>query len=318
MAAMSLASSPHALKLTARPPVAHARSARVVRAASAVKPASSAGVVGLGGGVSLCHQLRPTSGVTMSAGRPAGSPSRASSLRIRAMAEEAANKKNEDEKGAGIKQLLGVRGGSQTDNIWKIRLQLTKPVTWVPLIWGVMCGAAASGHYTWTFDNVGKALLCMVMSGPLLTGRLRAHTRHPQSLRKHLISLPFFPSMPRPRKQEPHTTNVSCHFLHTPSHPCTEALHELTRLVAADTLMCACAHRECKARGVCTVVRTPEGSIRKGSTVRRGYTQTINDWYDREIDAINEPNRPIPSGAISEFDVQVPEALSPEKLYPRP
>lgn len=25
--------------------------------------------------------------------------------------------------------------------------------------------------------------------------------------------------------------------------------------------------------------------------------QTINDWYDREIDAINEPYRPIPSGA---------------------
>lgn len=28
-----------------------------------------------------------------------------------------------------------------------------------------------------------------------------------------------------------------------------------------------------------------------------GYTQTINDYYDREIDAINEPYRPIPSGA---------------------
>jgi 4-hydroxybenzoate polyprenyltransferase len=27
-----------------------------------------------------------------------------------------------------------------------------------------------------------------------------------------------------------------------------------------------------------------------------GYTQTINDWYDRDIDAINEPYRPIPSG----------------------
>ena len=25
--------------------------------------------------------------------------------------------------------------------------------------------------------------------------------------------------------------------------------------------------------------------------------QTINDWYDRDIDAINEPYRPIPSGA---------------------
>ncbi len=34
-----------------------------------------------------------------------------------------------------------------------------------------------------------------------------------------------------------------------------------------------------------------------------GYTQTINDWYDKEIDAINEPYRPIPSGRISETDV---------------
>ena len=32
--------------------------------------------------------------------------------------------------------------------------------------------------------------------------------------------------------------------------------------------------------------------------------KTINDWYDREIDAINEPNRPIPSGAISEQQVR--------------
>jgi len=31
----------------------------------------------------------------------------------------------------------------------------------------------------------------------------------------------------------------------------------------------------------------------------------MNDWYDREIDAINEPYRPIPSGAISENEVIV-------------
>ncbi len=43
-------------------------------------------------------------------------------------------------------------------------------VTWIPLIWGVLCGAAASGHFEWTFDNCMKSLLCMVMSGPLLTG----------------------------------------------------------------------------------------------------------------------------------------------------
>ena len=36
-----------------------------------------------------------------------------------------------------------------------------------------------------------------------------------------------------------------------------------------------------------------------------GYTQTINDYFDREIDAINEPNRPIPSGAISLFQVKL-------------
>jgi chlorophyll synthase len=36
-----------------------------------------------------------------------------------------------------------------------------------------------------------------------------------------------------------------------------------------------------------------------------GYTQTINDYYDREIDAINEPYRPIPSGAISLGQVKV-------------
>lgn len=28
-----------------------------------------------------------------------------------------------------------------------------------------------------------------------------------------------------------------------------------------------------------------------------GYTQTTNDFYDCEIDVINEPYRPIPSGA---------------------
>jgi chlorophyll synthase len=74
-----------------------------------------------------------------------------------------------------------------------------KPITWIPLIWGVICGAASSGEYTWTLESVLKVLTCMLLSGPLMTG----------------------------------------------------------------------------------------------------YTQTLNDFYDREIDAINEPYRPIPSGAIS-------------------
>ena len=96
------------------------------------------------------------------------------------------------------RQLLGMKGASGTTNLWKLRLQLMKPVTWIPLIWGVICGAAASGNYQWKLDHLAASVACMVMSGPLLAG----------------------------------------------------------------------------------------------------FTQTINDYYDREIDAINEPYRPIPSGAI--------------------
>ncbi|KAJ7518139.1 hypothetical protein O6H91_21G056600 [Diphasiastrum complanatum] len=104
---------------------------------------------------------------------------------------------------SSLNQLLGIKGAAKETNKWKIRLQLTKPVTWAPLIWGVVCGAAASGNFQWTLEDVAKSLTAMLVAGPLLTG----------------------------------------------------------------------------------------------------YTQTINDWYDREIDAINEPYRPIPSGAISESEV---------------
>ncbi|MBE9191785.1 chlorophyll synthase ChlG [Gloeocapsopsis crepidinum LEGE 06123] len=110
------------------------------------------------------------------------------------------------ERSAKTRQLLGMKGAASGEtSIWKIRLQLMKPITWIPLIWGVVCGAASSGEYTWTLENVLKAATCMLLAGPLLTG----------------------------------------------------------------------------------------------------YTQTLNDFYDREIDAINEPYRPIPSGAIS-----VPQVVS--------
>jgi chlorophyll synthase len=32
-----------------------------------------------------------------------------------------------------------------------------------------------------------------------------------------------------------------------------------------------------------------------------GTSQAVNDWYDRHVDAINEPNRPIPSGRVPGF-----------------
>jgi chlorophyll/bacteriochlorophyll a synthase len=104
------------------------------------------------------------------------------------------------DRGAKTRQILGMKGAQSGEtNPWKIRLQLMKPITWIPLIWGVVCGAASSGHYTWSLENVLMAATCMLMSGPLLAG----------------------------------------------------------------------------------------------------YTQTLNEYYDRDVDAINEPYRPIPSGAIA-------------------
>lgn len=101
---------------------------------------------------------------------------------------------------ARARQMLGMKGAEVGDrSVWQIHLQLMKPVTWIPLMWGVICGAASSGGYVWTWECFLQSVACMAMSGPLLAG----------------------------------------------------------------------------------------------------YTQTLNDYYDREIDAINEPYRPIPSGAIS-------------------
>ncbi|MDJ0561311.1 MAG: chlorophyll synthase ChlG, partial [Microcystis sp. M53599_WE4] len=53
---------------------------------------------------------------------------------------------NKDNRGAKTRQLLGMKGASSAEtSLWKIRLQLMKPITWIPLIWGVVCGAASSG-----------------------------------------------------------------------------------------------------------------------------------------------------------------------------
>ena len=39
------------------------------------------------------------------------------------------------------------------------------------MVWGVMCGAAASGNFHWTDpSDIAKSLTCMVLSGPCLTG----------------------------------------------------------------------------------------------------------------------------------------------------
>ena len=115
------------------------------------------------------------------------------------------------------RQILGLKDAAFVTEKWKIRLQLTKPITWIPLSLVVMCGAAASGNYHWIWN-------------PL----------------------------------DPTDRNVIL------------GLQDALKGLAAVTL---------------------------AGPFSEGFAQTINDWYDREIDAINEPYRPIPSGAITKEEV---------------
>lgn len=74
---------------------------------------------------------------------------------------------------SNVAQLLGVRGGERTSDIWKIRLQLTKPVTWVPLIWG-----AWSQPLTWAcctsiiYMTILIAEIHQLATGPLCSSLL--------------------------------------------------------------------------------------------------------------------------------------------------
>mmetsp|Transcript_22 Transcript_22/g.65 ORF Transcript_22/g.65 Transcript_22/m.65 type:complete len:388 (-) Transcript_22:245-1408(-) len=157
---------------------------------------------------------------------PALRPARAAGLLMKEPPTKpiAAETNAEAEDGSGgLRQLLGLKGASVDDGKsflnWKIRLQLMKPATWIPLIWGVACGAAASGNYHAIWNLFGTA-------------------------------------------------------------PTTDSWG----VVGEDTLKAV-------------------GAMLLSGPILCGFTQTINDWYDRELDAINEPNRPIPSGAISEAEV---------------
>ena len=62
---------------------------------------------------------------------------------VQCAATEKSDKAKKDN--SSVRQLLGMKGASVETNIWKIRLQLTKPVTWVPLIWGAFSGHRAQG-----------------------------------------------------------------------------------------------------------------------------------------------------------------------------
>jgi len=121
---MALASP---LQVTAaRPRVAAVRSARRV---SAARP-----VAALGSGC-LNLSSRSLTDTARLARVNAGGAVRGRGLRVVAEEGQFAGAEEKAGKEGQFNQLLGIKGGSKETNIWKIRLQLTKPVTWVPLVW---------------------------------------------------------------------------------------------------------------------------------------------------------------------------------------
>jgi chlorophyll synthase len=48
----------------------------------------------------------------------------------------AAKTKTEKNTNSAARQMLGMKGAALETDKFKIRVQLTKPVTWIPLIWG--------------------------------------------------------------------------------------------------------------------------------------------------------------------------------------
>ncbi|MEL6302219.1 MAG: chlorophyll synthase ChlG [Pseudomonadota bacterium] len=56
------------------------------------------------------------------------------------------------------------------------------------------------------------------------------------------------------------------------------------------------------ASGIAVETRLPFliGGVLLAGPFLCGTSQVVNDWFDRHVDAINEPNRPLPSGRVSE------------------
>jgi chlorophyll synthase len=49
-------------------------------------------------------------------------------------------------------------------------LVLMKPITWFGPMWAFLCGAIASGVSSWSFPDIGRIVLGMLLAGPVLCG----------------------------------------------------------------------------------------------------------------------------------------------------
>lgn len=62
------------------------------------------------------------------------------------------------------------RSPSENVNLWRIRLELTHPLTWVGPAWSVACGVVGASNADWSLHTLAYALLMAVVIGPLVLG----------------------------------------------------------------------------------------------------------------------------------------------------
>jgi hypothetical protein len=183
----------------------------------------------------------------------------------------------EEKQDAGVRQMLGMKGAAEETDLFKIRVQLTKPVTWVPLIWGALsggCRGCTRGH------AVARMRSRMLAAAP------RAGT---QEDRCAAACAPRSQSCVLAPEHRTHAPDV----VDAPSNPPTG--QPLSARKTPGVICGAAASGNYVWNDPTDVAQLLTCCMMSGPFLT-GYTQTINDYYDREIDAINEPYRPIPSG----------------------
>ncbi|MEM1435107.1 MAG: chlorophyll synthase ChlG [Pseudomonadota bacterium] len=85
------------------------------------------------------------------------------------------------------------------------------------------------------------------------------------------------------------------------SHPTPQAVLELLKPVTwfapMWAFMCGVVSAGFAASGDAPWLAVALGAILAGPLVC-GTSQAVNDWFDRDVDAINQPDRPVPSGRV--------------------
>jgi chlorophyll/bacteriochlorophyll a synthase len=110
------------------------------------------------------------------------------------------------------------------------------------------------------------------------------------------LKQPFTASSSKEDKRPRPAVTTSAHLL--------KLMKPITWFGASWAFMCGAIASGATSWTLTDMARILIGIIMAGP-ILTGFSQVINDYFDREVDAINEPDRPIPSGKVSLTQVAV-------------